>query len=198
MTSLVIGFPDNFESSSTLAILEEEKTAEHEHIWIWDHYYSLVMHRLTDQTIKDKLDQTMSTWASAIAPKLFNTLSELREQNALVLDQSLTLLRSTDQCESFFVIETVAQENSWPAVNVKLPDDAAQTRLAYSVVALAQYFLQHNPLFFRELPLHVLAMRKYYREQKPSSDETSIAEAPAFALQTAMKFFNDMSAGASH
>ncbi len=64
--------------------------------------------------------------------------------------------------------------------------------MAASTIALAQYFQARNANFARELPIHVLAMRKFYEDERPASDQESLMEAPLFALNKAMKFFQEM------
>lgn len=192
MTRLIIDFSDEFEKDSRLGVLLEGVLPEHEQIWLWDHFFALVMHHLQDEEVAEHLLETLAQWAGAFAPKILAPINELHAEGALTLDRELKIHSISGDVHECYVIETQAQESSWPQVNVKLPEQPSQRRMAYAVIAVAQYFLNKNSLFFRELPLHILAMRKFYQEQMARSEAASVAEAPGFAFQTAMRFFEEM------
>lgn len=192
MTTIAIGFNEDFEKNSNVAIQLSEPLQEHEYIWVWDHYFSLVMHKLSNSAEAENLLQIMSEWATGFANKMYAPINELHAENALTIDKSLHIELVMIEANEAFFIETTDVPEGWPGVNVKIADDASPKRLAFSAIALAQHFLKINTNFFRELPMHVLAMRKFYMDQKPYTDEASIADAPAFAFNTAFKFYQSL------
>jgi len=193
MSRLIIDFGETFETDSRLGMLLEGVLAEHEQIWLWDHYFALVMHQLADETVAQHLMETLAQWAGAFSTKILSPVNELHAEGALTLDAKLKIQPISGDVHECYVIEARANDGGWPEVVAKLPQQPSQRRMAYSVIALAQYFLNKNPLFFRELPLHILAMRKFYLQQMARTEAASVAEAPGFAFQTAMRFFEDMS-----
>ena len=192
MATITIGFSADFENDNQVAISLTQPIIEHEQIWAWDHFFSLVLFRTHQENAAEQLLQSLSEWATGFASKMYSPINELHAENALVIDTKLKLTNRLDNCEELFFIELTPQSQSWPIVNVKIADDASPTRLAYAVIALAQYFLKTNANFFRELPMHILAMRKFYIDQCHYDQEQSIAEAPAFAFNTALKFYQSL------
>ncbi|MDX1810523.1 MAG: hypothetical protein R3240_01130 [Gammaproteobacteria bacterium] len=192
MTTIAISFKQDFETTSQIAVQITEPLEEHEHIWVWDHFFSLVMHKLANTAEGDELLKVMSEWATGFANKMYAPINELHADKAFIIDPKLRIEVVVVDNEEAYFIETTEMEGHWPSVNVKIPDDASKNRLAYSVIALAQHFLKINTTFFRELPMHVLAMRKFYIDEKPCSDESTVSEAPAFAFNTALKFYQSL------
>lgn len=192
MATIIIGFNNDFESTSLITISIEPPIMEHEHIWVWDHYFSLVLNRLENAEDAQSLLDSMSEWAVGFANKMYAPINELHAEGALKIDKNLrTSSIMGDYSEAYF-IEVTAQSNMWPTIHARLPDNANPERLQKSVMALAQHFLTLNTNFFRELPMHILAMRKFYVDEKPFSNEDSIAEAPSFAFNTALKFYQSL------
>lgn len=194
MARIIIDFPREFPQNTHVGVLLEGGLAEHEQIWVWDHFFSLMLNRMTDEEQAEALLETLALWAAGFAPKMLSPVNELHAEGALVIDKKLKLRSISGELHLYCVIEIQRREDNWPGVRVKLPDDMDQRHMAYAVIALAQYFLKKNTNFFRELPLHIMAMRKYYQQEKSYLDDESIAQAPAAAMQTAMRFFEDMSA----
>jgi len=201
MSTIIIGFNGQFKKNadsdnsdiSQLMINVESPIAEHEHIWIWDHFFSLVLNRLSknEESAQALLDQ-MSEWAVGFANKMYAPINELHAEGALKIDKNIRIEKSLNDCDEIIMIEINSQPESWPTVHAKIADSASEEKLTTSVIALAQYFLSNNTNFFRELPMHVLGMRKYYSDEIPFTSEESIAGAPAFSFNLALKFYQDL------
>jgi len=134
----------------------------------------------------------MSEWAVGFANKMYAPINELHAEGALKIDKDLRITSNLGEYSEAFFIEMTEQNEMWPIIHARISDDANTDHLKKSVVALAQHFLSVNTNFFRELPMHVLAMRKYYMDEKPFTDQESISEAPAFAFNTALKFYQSL------
>ncbi|MDH5256964.1 MAG: hypothetical protein OEX07_03120 [Gammaproteobacteria bacterium] len=193
MSTIVIGFNENFNDTSQVMINIESPIAEHEHIWIWDHYFSLVLNRLSkdNESSQQLLDQ-MSEWAVGFANKMYAPINELHAEGALKIDKDIHIEKTLIDCNEIFMIEISSKADSWPTVHAKISDEASPEKLTCSVISLAQYFLNNNTNFFRELPMHILGMRKYYNDEMPFTSEESIAGAPAFSFNLALKFYQDL------
>jgi len=192
MSTIALSFKNDFENTSEVAIQITQALQEHEHIWVWDHFFSLVMHKLSDKPEAENLLKIMSEWSTGFANKMYAPINELHADNALIIDPNMRIEFVVIDNDEMYVIETTDNPEHWPSVNVKIPDDFNANRLAFATLALAQHFLKINTTFFRELPMHVLAMRKYYIDEKNYNDEASIPEAPAFAFNTALKFYKSL------
>ena len=90
-------------------------------------------------------------------------------------------------------IEISNLPNALPALHIYVPDSATQYQLTQTTFTLANFFLANYPHYYKELPLHIMAMKKYYKENNPFADELSISEAPLFATQIAMQFHQQRS-----
>ena len=194
MATIVIGFDKDFDETSKVIINIEAPVQEHEHIWIWDHYFSLVLHRLSEneENAQLLLDQ-MSEWAVGFANKMYSPINELHAEGALQIDKSIQVSSSSkNSFDEIVMIEIAGQEGSWPTVNAKISDSTSSEKLLTSVIALGHYFLSNNTNFFRELPMHVLGMRKFYVDEMPFTNEESISEAPAYSFNLALKFYQDL------
>jgi len=193
MSTIVIGFNNPTDATPQVMINIEGNIAEHEHIWIWDHFFSLVLNRLSkhDDSAQQLLDR-MSEWAVGFANKMYSPINELHAEGALKIDGNIRIEKSLDQTSDIFMIEITSQIGSWPTVHAKIADNANPDALQTAVISLAQHFLGNNTNFFRELPMHTLGMRKYYSDEVSFMSEESIAGAPAYAFNLALKFYQDL------
>ncbi len=194
MTSLHIGFSPAFEEHNAVAIVQEGELPEYLQIWVWDLYYANVLHTLEDETLVGELRETLESWAGTVIGSVFAPAKRLRQEGLLGVDKALTLEAavSADTREVYAIDVEQGAQAEWPEIRVDCSVERTPAHMAYSVVALAQYFQERNAAFARELPIHVLAMRKYYEDERPVSAPESLVEAPAYALQKALKFYQEM------
>lgn len=187
--SIDIGFGNGAAHVARLAV------PEHEQIWIWDQFYAVVLHELADRPQGAWLRRVMEDWAGRVIGRLFEDPQALAAEVGGGIVPDLEVQEgSLEGAEAVHVLDLHPHESGWPELALHLPEGRPD-ETARAVVALAQYFVRVNPLFVKDLALHVFAMRKYYLDQAPPSEERSVDEAPHFALQKAMKFFEDMGGG---
>ncbi|QKT02388.1 hypothetical protein HUS23_00280 [Ectothiorhodospiraceae bacterium 2226] len=187
-----------FEAAAQAQVISDEALPEHEQIWVWDQFYTAVLHVLAERPEGEWLRRTMEDWAAQVIARIFEDPAALAADGASTVVPDLAVREGgAAGMEAVHVLNVVPQASGWPELELHLPQGEAE-RTARAVVALAHYFLQLNPLFIKDLALHVFAMRKYYIDVAPPTEERSMAEAPQFALQKAMKFFEDMSSGRPH
>jgi hypothetical protein len=87
----------------------------------------------------------------------------------------------------------VSQESDGlPSIRVA-PEILPASRRFWLVLALAQHFVFENDLFARELPIHVLAFRKFHADVFPHYRPEAVSDAPMFALEKAMAYFTSAS-----
>jgi len=170
-----------------IAVTINPPLQENAPIWVWDHYFSFALHHLGDN-VASQLMEELATWAITFAPHMPLTFEQLSEQNLLQLSLNIHLKPAIENPSEEMLIEATAQHNQWPNIHIRLDKNASTFGVHYSVLALAQFFLNTHSAFYRDLPLHILAMRKFYQNELPFSDEDSINQAPLFAFDTALKF----------
>ncbi|MDH5728055.1 MAG: hypothetical protein OEZ58_03635 [Gammaproteobacteria bacterium] len=192
MATITIGFPQDFEKQSTL-LIQDDGIDSHEQIWVWDHFYSLVLHELAKSPHADKLMQTLQAWAVHFADHLSSGGDLLENSQQLLLDPELNLVKDHAQTVEHYIIEVEQVPGTWPAINVRLSGNAQQKRMAYAVIALAQHFSMQPGSFLQELPVHIFAMNQFYEAKMSYHLQDSVSQAPNYALNQAMAFFRDLS-----
>lgn len=194
MTSLHIGFSDALDEQDTVAVVAEGELPEYLQIWVWDQYYANVLHVLGDNEVTAQLRKTLDEWAGGVVGSVFAPEHKLRGEGLLSIDTSMRIVNELpgDTGEVYRIELAPADPDQWPEIRVDSSLERSANRFAVSVIALAQHFQQQNSNFARELPIHVLAMRKFYADETPLSARESLMEAPLYALNKAMKFFQEM------
>lgn len=194
MTTLHIGFSDALDEQNTVAVMEEGELPEYLQVWIWDLYYANVLHNLGDNEVSAQLRTTLDNWAGGVVSGVFAPEHKLRGEGLLDIDPKMNLADTLaeDTREVYRIELAPGGENDWPEIRVDSSVERTPNHMAASTIALAQYFQARNANFARELPIHVLAMRKFYEDERPATDQESLMEAPLFALNKAMKFFQEM------
>ena len=192
MPTISIGFNDNVQLQKNIMISMEIPIQENEHIWVWDHYFAYVLNLISENDESIELMDMLTNWSQSFANNMALSFEELSKNDLLSLSRSIQVVSDIEDCSQLHFIEISPQEGYWPNVHIKLPEDTTPENLRDSVIALAEFFLINNRHFYRELPLHMLAMRKFYRDELPYSDEKSIKQAPAFAFDTAFNFFQSL------
>ena len=106
MSTIVISFQSNFEDTSKVTIQMPSALAEHEHIWVWDHFFSFVLYKLAETEEAEKLLNVMVEWAGAFASKMYATINELHADNAFTIDEKLKIIPVADDMDEIYAIET--------------------------------------------------------------------------------------------
>lgn len=196
MPAIRIHFDTQFHNNRKVLIAEDGPIAEHEQVWLWDLYCAHTLFELGTDAASGQLQERLTEWAVNAAGKAFSSTDELRQARVFAIDPALALSDKIDASSARLIeIAIEPQPQFWPGIRVTVPDGLDADRQAASVIALAQYFLQSNPLFVRELPIHILALKKFYADTLPATDPASVEQAPAFALNKAFQFYQDLSQG---
>ncbi|MFN4262069.1 MAG: hypothetical protein ACK4IT_00145 [Thioalkalivibrionaceae bacterium] len=92
------------------------------------------------------------------------------------------------------VLEVEGKAGELPSIiEVQAPRSARER--FWTVIALAQYFIDTNDLFARELPIHVLAMRKFHADIAAPHTTTARDDSPFYAIQKALEYFQKANRG---
>lgn len=186
-------FDPDFESNSTMAVRESGLLDQAYYNWVWSLYYVKTLYTLGNSTISVGLKDCLEQWAERLAPGMGFPLQVSEEMGLCTLDKELRLvneLRNPDK--DVYLLGVLQRQNKWPYIKTSQSGKAYQNRFACSVIGLGQYFINKNTDFTRELPLHILSARKYYRENRPFTDIKSTTEAPAFVIRESMKIWDHL------
>jgi len=192
IAQVFIQFPEDFESTSAVSVCVEGLLPKGIENWIWDLYYAKMLYNLGKNEISNGLKEQLENWAEQWTAILLSGLS--LPQEALVLDSEINLIDYKLGSESEeYRIDIIETKNEWPTIQTYLPNNGFQNRAAYSVLAFAQYLINRDSAYFaRELPIHLLALKRFYTDHKPYSSMRSVVEAPTYAVNAAMKAFEEL------
>lgn len=174
-----------------------DELPEYGQIWIWDMVYAQTLHALAGTEEARALREDLELWGVNMSSKVFQPMDHIRAKGHLNLKQDLTLDESLlDEPTLIFRVYGIAGEV--PRVESEASDQLPAESRAAAVIALGQYFINQNEMFAKELPLHILAFRKFYADVMQESDPHSVDDAPLFAIQKALEYFNSVASGTHH
>ena len=199
LSRVEIAFPSDFESSWLVSVVEEPPLPEDFNNWVWDLFYAKTLYELGINPISQGLRAQLEAWAEQWVIPCFGAIPLPPE--GLTVDDDLRLVSSRLETGSeAYVLEVISGKPSlrnpkgWPLIQSYLPSRGYQNRMASAVLALAQHLLARDEeAFGRMLPIHILAMRKYYREVEAHDKLRAVPAAPVFAVNTEMEVGTDIS-----
>jgi hypothetical protein len=193
MTQINLGFGHDFATTPKISVHESPELPEHEQIWVFDLYYAKTLHELPSEAAST-LREDLETWAVQFSSKVFMPLSKILEAGLERIDRDLTLLREDYRLtDRIYTVDVERTEGEWPVIRTHLPEPPSAAERQASVKGLGQFFFLKNKLFRRELPIHLLALRKFYIDGIPPDDPRSMVEGPLYALNKAMEYYQSQS-----
>lgn len=187
-------FDLNFETTSVMAIIEDGYIEEIHYAWVWDLYYAKTLYTLGNNSFSVGLKNNMEKWAEPLVVGLGFPIKVSEDMGLLILDKDLKLsgtsLKTQDQDN--YSLEVYQKQSDLPFIQTFQSNTGYQNRFAYSVIALAQQFINKSRYFAKEIPIHILSMRKYFNDVRPFTDMRSTIEAPTFAIKDSMEFFGEL------
>lgn len=195
---ITLGFPADFghNTPNKISCRLEGQLPEHQQIFLFDLFYAKTLHQLSAHEA-DSLREDLDAWAVQFSSKIFLPMEKIVQSGLDRIDAALTLVVPEIQyTDAQLIVEATCPENDWVVLeNVQKTPNVNEARQAAAVKGLAQYFFIANKLFRRELAIHILAMRKYYREGFAPTVPESMLEAPLYALHKAMAYFQSVERG---
>lgn len=198
MLEISIRFPEDLSTQPRASVrLEGDELPEYGQVWIWDMFYAQTAHALAETPTLHELREDLELWGVNMSSKVFQPFEHIRSKGHLNLREGFTLDDSVGG-ERLVSLGVVAEPKEMPQLEIRSGQTLSPELRAAAVIALAQYFIGINELFAKELPLHILAFRKFYGDVAPPSDPSSAQDAPMFAIQKALEYFNSAAQGARH
>jgi len=174
-----------FETNFKVSVVESGYLGEEDQSWVWSLYYAKILNILGKGLFSENLKNQLENWAERIGSGFGFPLQYAEEMDFLVLDKELQLndkiLNSVGQ--DSYLLKVFQRQNEIPYIRSSQSTKRYRYRLAYSVIALGQHFINKNKNSAREMSLYILSMRKYYSDLRPFTEWESTIEAPAFAVK---------------
>lgn len=194
MVSITISIPEDYPTTSMVAVHEQGQLPEYGQVWVWDMYLAQVLFELGECREADELKEILDIWAVNMSSKIHQPYEHIKNKGHTRIHSDVQIGEAVEGAGSIdLTIHGDARE--MPQVTVRYGDSVKPAAKCAAVIALAQYFIDRNELFAKELPIHVLAFRKYYSDIKPHTEQESVEEAPLFAIQKALEYYNSVAQG---
>ena len=194
LTTIRFEFNPDFERNSIVSIIEDNNLSREYQVFVFDLYYAKVLYVLGSNIISEGLKISLETWAEQVIGGIGFFIEcvadlDMPEKDLLILDKDMQLINKPIESQDMYILEVFQQGNNLPYIQNTFNLKGYQNRLAYSVFVLGQYFINQDKSIVRELAIHILSMRKYYRETRPFTELISVTEAPHFAAEDSAEFF---------
>lgn len=198
MLEISVRFAPGFPAAARAGLRAEgDVLPEYGQVWIWDMAYAQTLHALAGSEAARALREDLELWGINMSSKVFQPMDHIRAKGHLNLRPDFTLDDAVAG-DPVVVFRISGAAGELPRVEVEAAEELDDDRRAAAVVALGQFFIDQNDLFAKELPLHILAFRKFYGDIASESDPASVDDAPMFAIQKALEYFNSVASGARH
>lgn len=191
MVHFYIQIPSDYPTTSVIQIREDGALPEYGQVWVWDMFLAQTLFALGDCPDADELKEVLDIWAVNMSSKIHQPFEHIRRKGHLNILTDLCIGES-DAPAGELVLHIVGDSQEMPKVTVLGAEALSSAARAAAVIALAQYFIDKNELFAKELPIHILALRKYYSDIKSHTESQSVEEAPYFAIQKALEYYNSV------
>jgi hypothetical protein len=184
----------NSPRTQRVSVQTDGELPEYGQVWVWDMLYAQQLFALADHPLAGELRELLELWAVNMSSKVFQPWDHIRLKGHLRLSKDLELVRpesvptADPETVQEVVLEIEGTADGLPRIRVSPDILPAETRF-WLVLALAQYFIANNDLFGRELPIHLLAFRKYHADINLPQTAAAVEEAPFYAIQKAMEYF---------
>lgn len=199
MLHITIGLPADLVTPPCARVqLEGDALPEYGQVWIWDMFYARTAHALAGSEALRQLREDLEVWGVNLSSKLFQPFDHVRSKGHLVLHKGFSVEEGMRDADTRIRLDVSIEAKAMPRMELCAGEFLTKEQRAAAVTALAQYFIDRNELFAKELPLHILAFRKFYGDVAPEDDPSSVEDAPMFAIQKALEYFNSVAQGARH
>ncbi|WP_019591491.1 hypothetical protein [Thioalkalivibrio sp. ALE20] len=177
-----------------------DELPEYGQVWVWDILYAQQLFALGDTQPAQDLKEILELWAVNMSSKVFQPHQHILNKGYLDLSENLKLV--TDETERpapadgdrRIEVQVAGQVGQMPEVAVS-PESLEANDRVHLVLGLAQHFNYANDKFGRELPIHVLALRKYHADIQLPHTREAMDDGPMYAIQKAMEYFQAANQG---
>lgn len=199
MLQIRIVYPNAAPAADRASVtLSGDPLPEYGQVWIWDMFYAQTAHALAGTPALEALREDLELWGVNMSSKIFQPFEHIRSKGHLNLRADFELVEAANTHGPSLELEVLARPKEMPQVRMRAGEDLEPQQRAGAVIALGQYFINQNELFAKELPLHVLAFRKFYADVAPPEASSSVEDAPMFAIQKALEYFNSVAHNGAH
>lgn len=180
-------FPEDFERTSNVCVVEDYKLPD-TYTWIWSLFYAKTLQSLGTADHSNGLKEMLEQWASE------NIVESLKHfpHGYKSIDPEIRLIDEPIHSSEEYSLLVIPTKN-FPSINTRLPKGGFENRMAYSVIALAEYIATTRSAI--ALPSTILYMKEFYSTEQHYSKRTSVLKAPMYAMAERYRDHKEIEAG---
>jgi hypothetical protein len=174
VATISFGFRHDFETTYHVSVSERGTFPDG---------YATALQAIGKSQISDRLKSQLETWAEEHVVVLLSPLP-VPSKVFLTLDRNLVIIHegpgADEKIYDLVIIQgraTWRNPEAWPAITTRAPRNGFQNCLASAVLVLTQHLMAKNTYFTRMLPIHILAMKRFYEERLDCSASRSVVDA---------------------
>lgn len=194
MVKFKLTLPENLTDKPVISIVEEGELPEYGQVWVWDMLLAQTLFDLGQDPAAEELKEILDLWAVNMSSKIHQPYQHIQSKGHTIIHEDLSI-GAVETPAAEITIGVTGGAEDMPSVTVGYSEGVTSRGKSLAVIALAQYFVDRNELFAKELPIHVLAFRKYYSDVRLHTEAASVEEAPLFAIQKALEYYNSVAGG---
>ena len=175
-----IEFPNDFEVTSKVCVVEDVQMPESTEIWIWSLYYTKQLFNLGFCEHSEGLRGMLVNWAAENIEDSLNGFPEGYKS----IDPEIGLIGGPISKGEKYTITVLAKGENLPFINTGVPLKGLQNRAAYSVVAFAEFIAKTRDA--SGLPATILALNEYFEREGNYTERRTLVQGPLYALQSIM------------
>ena len=194
MVTFKLTLPQDLSAEPVISVQETGDLPEYGQVWVWDMWLAQTLFELGGDVAAEELKEILDLWAVNMSSKIHQPYEHIRSKGHTDIHKELSVGEVENPGREIQIAVTGSAQDM-PTVTVEYPEGLSSREKSMAVIALAQYFVDRNELFAKELPIHVLAFRKYYSDVRLHTEAESVEEAPLFAIQKALEYYNSVAGG---
>lgn len=154
---------------------------------VWALYYAKILFNLGECAAAQGMKTQLETWAESCAIPAAAGLPLLLDMRVIDPEIAIAPVEAVRRSEDY-TLDVLAEKGGPPVIKTKIPARGHQNRMAVTVIAVAQHFIdEYDDAIGRDIALYTLAMRKHYATLAPFKSIRSLLAVPNAAIRDVLQ-----------
>ncbi len=187
LSRIEIRVPDTFEEVQRVSVVPSARLEDVYVAVVWAFYYAKVLFNLGECPAAEGMKAQLEAWAEHCAIPATGGLPLFPDMKVIDPDITLAAIDAGELTEDY-VLDVLAEKGGPAVIKTKIPARGHQNRMAVTVIAVAQYFIdEYDDSTCGDIALYTLFMRKHYAALAPYKSMKSIAAVPTAAIKDVLQ-----------
>lgn len=183
LSRIAIRIPDSFEENQRLAVIPSARLDDVYVPVVWAFYYAKMLFNLGECVAAEGMKAQLEAWAEPCAIPAATGLPLLEDMRVIDSEITLAPIEAGEVTEDY-ALDVLAEKDGPPVITTKIPRRGHQNRMAVTVIALAQHFIdEYDDSTGGQIALYTLAMRKHYATLAPYKSIKALVAVPNAAIR---------------